>query len=123
MATDLKPGARTNGYFSKVRQARELLAERQLEILESLISLAADAKEAGDREVAADILWKLLDHAPRDGGVGVIDSPASKPIETKGPTGPTIAIGISLDSAPLKQLEASVIDVSPLEIPNEKQTS
>lgn len=87
--------------FPRVALAREVLKERATEIIEAYLALAAKASEAGKEDVAADILWKLIDHMPRDGGSGIIDSSKSKPPtgSTGGsalPTGPTINIGLAL---------------------------
>lgn len=109
--------------FSKSREARELLAARALELLESYISLAAEAKDAGEFEVAADIYWKLIDHNPRQDGIGIVDSPASKPVEVSGPKGPQISIGVMLGGMKPKELEqSSVIDVLPLEVPKNEES-
>jgi hypothetical protein len=113
-----EPTKLTRPHFSSVKKAREALKERAVEILEAYMSLAAQAAAEKDFETAADILWKLLDHAPADeGGDRVIDSSASKPPKTieQGPSGPAIQIGIALGGiGPQKALPSvEVIDVSP----------
>ena len=106
-------------YFPKVREAREALKERAAEILESYISLAAEARAAGEFDVAAEILWKLIDHIPEEDGERMIDGSVDKPKQVEGQTGPSIQIGIALGGMKPKQLEAAPIDIEAIEIDNE----
>ncbi len=89
---------RSVGPLSKVRAAREVLRERAVELIEAYISLAAEARAAGQFDVSSEILWKLIDHIPKDELQGIIDSPSSKPPELTQSTQPLIQIGIALDS-------------------------
>ena len=103
-------------YFPKVKLAREALKERAAEILESYISLAAEARAAGEFDVAAEILWKLIDHIPEEDGERMIDGSVDKPKQVEGQTGPSIQIGIALGGTNQKQLPPQIVNVSPIEI-------
>lgn len=106
----------TREYFPKVREAREALRERAIEILESYIAVCAEARAAGNFDVAAKSLQWLIEHMPKEEGQSVIDSSASKPKEIdSGPKRPSIQIGIALGGITgNKELpQASVIDITP----------
>lgn len=107
----------SKGPLSKVRAAREILRERAMELIESYIALAAEAKAAGKWEVAEEALWKLIDHIPKEDAVGIIDSASSKVQEVSGSRQPTIQIGIALGGVgQSKELPPiKVIDVDPNE--------
>lgn len=103
----------TRVYFPQVKVAREALRDRANEILEAYIALSAEAKAAGDFEVASDILWKLIEHMPHEDGERLIDSSASKPKEIEGKQGPTIQIGLVLGGVSSKKElpETPIIDI------------
>ena len=111
---DIKPVPRK--FFSKVTQAREALKERAIEILESYMALALEAKEKGDFETSAKILWNLMEHMPNEEGTTLIDQSAAKPKQIEGSTGPQIQIGIAMGGLPkYKELpEAQIIDITPV---------
>lgn len=94
--SDPKPKLPHVRFFSKAIEARQVLSDRAVDIIEAYLALASEARAAGDFEVAADILWKLIDHMPRVESVGIIDSPASQPVEDSGSKGPQISIGVQL---------------------------
>ncbi len=110
---------KSQGPLSKVRAAREILRERAIELIESYISLAAEAKEAGKFDVASEILWKLIDHIPKEDLEGIIDAPSSKPVQVSDQeNGPRIQIGIALGGLKTtKELPSTTtIDILPGEV-------
>jgi hypothetical protein len=100
-------------YFPKVKEAREALAERAVEILESYIAVASAAMASQKPEVAAEVYRWLLDHMPRSvEGSSVIDSSAAKPKELdSGPKAPAIQIGIALGGMPQPPKELPPVEV------------
>jgi hypothetical protein len=110
-------------HMSSVRKAREALRARAEEILESYLTLAAQAAAEKDFETAADILWKLIDHNEDEDGERIISASSSKPPTntSSAPTGPAIQIGIALGGLGTQVRElpkAEVIDVSPINANN-----
>ena len=98
--------------FPRVAEAREILRERAIEILEAYLAVAAQAKAAGKDDVALDAYKWLIEHMPRTDDKGIIDSSAAKPKEIdSGPKKPIIQIGIALGGTQPKQLPAQVIDI------------
>jgi hypothetical protein len=87
-------------FFSKVAIARQLLKEKSEEILNEYLDVVQKAKDSGDYETAAKSLQWLIEHMPadEDGGRIVEVSVDKKQQEAvqKGPTGPTISIGIAV---------------------------
>lgn len=105
-------------YFSKVKEAREALKDKALDLFEQYQSLIRDAIAAQDFETASKGLQFLMEHMPKDDdGTTLLESSVDKPkvIENKG--GPTIQIGFSLGGINTpKELPPSVIDITPAEI-------
>lgn len=102
-------------FFPKIKAARQLLAERMEELLNLQIDLIKDAAAKGDFESATKANQWLIEHAPAEDGVRVIDASAAKPKEALGPAGPTIQIALALGGMPKpKELPpVSVIDIKP----------
>lgn len=102
--------------FPKVKEARQVLKDRAVEILETYLQVCRDARDAGDYETAAKSLQWLIEHMPNDGGETVIDPSAAKPkVNDKAlPTGPAIQIGIALGGVGQRQAlpPVEVIDVT-----------
>lgn len=88
-------------FFSSVKKARAALAARSHETYEKLIKIIDMAAAAGDFETAAKYTWMLLEHAPKEEGVSIIDSSAAKaPAQLdSGPRGPVIQIGVKVGGA------------------------
>lgn len=111
-----KGGARA---FSRLAAVRELLQEHAMELYEEYRSLAKEAVAQGKPDIAEKIIWNLIDTMPKEDGMGMVDSPASKPPKelTSGPTTPSIQIGVILGGSQPRQLEgytpSGVIDVTP----------
>lgn len=94
-------------FFSRVRIARELLKEKSEEILREYLDVVQQAKIAGDYETAAKSLQWLLDHMPADEeGERMVEVSVDKKQEAvqRGPTGPSIQIGIQVGGSGKPQL-------------------
>lgn len=102
-----------DNYFPKVRQARELLASKALDVLNQYQKIIMEAMASGDYETAAKHTQWLLEHMPAENGTRLIDPSAAKPKEVEGPKGPQIAIGIALGGMNKSLPSAEVIDVEP----------
>jgi hypothetical protein len=110
----LKPGARSNGYFPRVQEAREALAEKARDILEDYLKVVKAAQDAGDYQVAAESLQWLMEHMPTSPEErGMLDGSVDKvKAIDSGPKAPTINIGIKLGGGTTEKLSlpAAVID-------------
>ena len=106
--------APTKDHFPKVREAREALKEKALELFEAYLLIIKDAHASGNFEVAAQHMQWLIEHMPKgDDGERVIDESAAKPKSVETPKGPTIQIGIALSPQKPKELPSvEVIDVT-----------
>lgn len=82
--------------FGRVGQARELLREKAVEILEQYLKVVKAAQDAGDYEVATKSLQWLIEHMPDDHGDRVIDVSVDKLQQIERPNAPTVQIGIQL---------------------------
>lgn len=83
--------------FPKVREAREALKAKALEMAEKYEKAVTDALAAGEYKVAIEAMQWFILHAPNHEGVTIVDSSLDipKPVE-KGSKGPRIQIGIKL---------------------------
>ena len=103
-------------YFPKVREAREVLRERAIEILETYIAVIGEARKAGDHETATKSLQWLIEHMPEEDGERMIEGSVDKPKQIEGNVGPQINIGFALGGLNQpKELPPAVevIDVTP----------
>lgn len=85
--------------FPRVAEAREALADLAKEITGEYIALAKEARAAGKYDVAEEILWKLIEHMPKDEtGATIIDSSAAEPqpVIVAAPEQKTLHIGGNL---------------------------
>jgi hypothetical protein len=121
---------RHKGYFPKIKEAREALREKAVEIMEQYIANAKEAQADGDYEVAAKSLQWLMEHMPADEhGDRVVETSVDKQKQQEKPVGPGVHIGIVVGGvqapalpepkkrlrAPAKQLsESTIIDVEPI---------
>lgn len=100
--------------FPRVKEARDALRTKALDILAKyeLIIDAAIAK--GDLETAGNLTKWLIEHMPAEEGVRMIDSSASKPIESA-PTAPPIQIGVLISGNENRKFlpTAQIIDITP----------
>lgn len=108
---------RKQGYFPKVAEARQLLADKAREIINMQFMIIASALAAGDFETAANANQWLIEHMPAAEGPQLVDISVDKPKSITGSSGPTIQIGFKLggvDNPPLALPEAAtVIDAEP----------
>ncbi len=109
--------------FPKIRQAREALQRRALEITNLYIQNAKQAMKKGQHDVAQSSLEYLLGHMPKDEDGQVIMGPSvDKALVEAGNKGPLIQIGFKLGGvADTKALPEAVIDVTPVsdEVPGD----
>lgn len=90
-----KPGQL--GYFSKVKEAREVLKERAREILDNYLATIQDARLAGDFETASKGFQWLMEHMPEEEGSRMVDISIDKPKQVEGSkAGPIVQIGFKL---------------------------
>lgn len=101
-------------YFPKIKEAREALKGRALEIYDLYMRNIQDAMAEGEHEVAAKSLQWLMEHMPTsEEGETMIDSSIDKVKQVDaGPKGPTIQlIGISLGGTKVNDALAPIVDV------------
>jgi len=113
-------------HFPKVREAREALKERALEVQEMMFKVARQAMDTGDHEAAIDALKWLGEHMPDEEGITMIDSSIDSKLKADmGPKGPQIQMSIQLGGMPPIQSlppATTVIDVLPDVIEESCQT-
>lgn len=111
-------------YFPKVKEAREALAQKALDLFEGYLKLIQEAQAAQKFEVAAKGYEFLMSHMPKDDdGVTMIDSNIDKgPSSGTGEGGLTVQIGIALATPKVKGAlppsshdEGDVIDAEKIE--------
>lgn len=102
-------------FFPKVKEAREVLKEKALELVELQMTIIKEAIANGNFEAASKATQWLIEHMPNEDGERLIDSSAAKPKELEGTrSGPAIQIGIALGGIQRKELpETQVYDVTP----------
>lgn len=102
-------------YFPKVKEAREALAAKALELFDNYMNMIKEAQAAGDYEVANEGYQFLMSHMPKDEDGQTLLEPSvdAKKELAKGSAGPTIQIGIALGSKPKELPQAHVIEVDP----------
>lgn len=100
-------------YFPRVKEAREALRAKALELYEKHIALIDKAADEGKIEAALQASQWLIEHMPAgNDGERMIDASAAKVKEiASGPSGPTIQIGIALGPGiKPKELGSHVVD-------------
>lgn len=100
-------------YFPKVKEAREALRERALDLLNKYETIIDLAIAKGDFETAGEHVQWLIEHTAAEDGERIIDPSAAKAKELvqQQQLGPSIQIGIALTSPPkLKELPEVVLD-------------
>lgn len=110
------PTPQPKDYFPKVKEARDAIKAKALDLFELQLKLIMEAVNKGEIEAALDANQWLMEHMPNEDGDRMIDpsgAKAPKEVET-GPKGPTIQIGIALGGVGTKQLpSANIIDITP----------
>jgi hypothetical protein len=106
-------------YFPRVREAREALRERAVDLFEKYWALIQKAEDSGQLDIAMEHARWLVEHMPADvDGSRMIDSSAAKPKEIEGPRGPQINIGVAIGGMKIPtQIElpvAEVLEITPL---------
>lgn len=107
------PKSRSKGYFPKVKEARQVLADKAVEILETYVATIKAAQAAGDYEVAAQSLQWLMEHMPEDPeGTTLVDVSVDKVKAAELGGGPNIMIGFKIGGLPeAKALPEPIIEV------------
>lgn len=101
--------------LAKGRVARDLLLSHAEEIYQEYRRIISEAAAAGNFKAALEHLQWLVEHMPKEDGVAIIDESAAKPKALdKGPSGPTLQLGIAIGGIPsgakaLPPIEAEVI--------------
>lgn len=111
-------------YFSKVKEAREALKAKALELYEQYDLAIKTALAAGQFEVAMEHMQWLIEHMPKgEEGERMIDESAAKPKQIEKGTGTTsINIGFKLggiDEAPKALPSVQVVDMLPKDTKND----
>lgn len=102
-------------FFPKVKEAREALRAKALELYELQVAIIREALVTGKVDVAAAANQWLIEHMPEEEGVRMIDASIDKPKQIEGQAGPQINIGFALGgmNAPKELPSVNVIDVTP----------
>lgn len=101
--------------LNRVREAREALQGKALDLYDKHMKLIDMAFDTGELEVAMKHLQWLSEHMPTGEGNSMIDSSIDNVKKVEGQKGPNIQIGIALGQ-PRKSLptpSVKVIDVTP----------
>jgi hypothetical protein len=106
-------------YFPRVKEAREALKARAMELFELQVDIVKKALKAKDFETAADANQWLMEHMPADAGMRMIDVGIDKPKHDSRNAGPNVNIGFQLGGITKPEQKAlptaTVIDVEPEE--------
>lgn len=107
----------TDRYFPKVKEAREVLKGKALELHALYMRIIEGAIKKGDMETAMKATQWLLEHMPNEDGVSMVDVSIDKPKQIEGKQGPSINIGFALGGiAERKAIPATVtIDAEPVD--------
>jgi hypothetical protein len=119
--SEVIPSREAKRIFPKVQAAREILRERAMEILEAYLATIAEARAAGDFEVATKCLQFLMEHMPEEEGVRLLDISVDRPREVESKGGPAINIGIALGGMNQPKELPAVIDVQPIPPKNDHE--
>jgi hypothetical protein len=113
----IKKGSKRE-YFPRVREAREYLLDKAVELMELHHKLIIQAAEAGEYEAALKATEWAIDHTPADeDGVRMIEGSIDKVKEDRNKYLPTIQIGLKIGGMPEpKALPEPVIDVQSEEV-------
>lgn len=108
-------------YFPKVREAREALRAKALELHNLHLEIIQAAIDKGDLETAAGEVRWLTEHMPKgDDNERMIDESAAKPKQIEQKRGPSVNIGFALGGlGEARSLPPAVtIDVEPAPEPD-----
>lgn len=91
----------TKSYFSQVREAREALKAKALELHDMHLKVIEQALAAENFKAAGEEIRWLKAHMPKEDGVSMVDTDIDhKSAVDVGPKGPQITIGIALGGMP-----------------------
>lgn len=102
-------------YFSKVKEAREALKDKALELYEQYDLAIKDALASQQFDVALAAMQWLMEHMPAEAdGTKIIDISVDKPKQIKEGGAPVVQIGFKLGGIDQVALPpANVIDIAP----------
>lgn len=83
-------------YFPKVKEAREALKEKALELYEQYDKVIKLAIASEQLDVALEAMQFLMKHMPAQDGAGMLDISIDKPKQVESKSGPQINIGFAL---------------------------
>jgi hypothetical protein len=107
-------------YFPKVREAREALKEKALDLFEQYDNAIKVALANGEYDVALKHLQWLIEHMPAEDGERMVDASVNKEGGEVRAIGPQINLGIMLGGVSQPGDGPKVIEVTPLkEIPKD----
>lgn len=102
-------------YFPRVKEAREALKNKALEIHDTYMAIIHAAFDAGDLETAMKATQWLIEHMPAEDGKRMVDASIDKPKQIEQKQGPQVNIGFALGGiAETRALPAVTIDVTPI---------
>lgn len=109
-----------NRYFPKVKEAREALTAKALELHELYMSIIRDAISKGDLKTAMEATQWLIDHVPAEDGERMIAESVDKPKAIEQKQGNNVNIGFVLGGlGEARSLPPAVtIDVEPVAVPD-----
>lgn len=111
-----RPTGSKTVYFSKVKEAREALRDKAVELFTGYMALIQTAQAAEEFQVAAEGYQFLMKHLPKDeAGLTLLDSPVDKQVVKTGSSGPTIQIGIALGPRPEVKALPPAVDIDLIE--------
>jgi len=107
-------------YFPKVKEAREALKAKALELHQLYMDIIQDARDKGDVETASKAVQWLIEHMPKEDGESMVDISVDKPKQIEQKHGPSVNIGFALGGlGEARSLPPTVtIDVEPVETPD-----
>ena len=107
-------------YFPKVKEAREALKAKALELHQLYMEVIQAALDKGDVETAMKATQWLIEHMPREDGESMVDISVDKPKAIEQKSGPSINIGFALGGlGEARSLPPAVtIDVEPVAGPD-----
>jgi hypothetical protein len=106
-------------YFSRVREAREILRSKATEFMALYETTILEAIRSGDQETAMKALQWYAEHVRDEDGSGIIEPGIDKPKEQKQIASPTIQIGFKVGGIPDQPALPAAVEV--IEVKPEKK--
>lgn len=121
MTVPKKRGGRAKGYFPKVAEARQAIADDAKWWYDFYKQIAIEALAAQDFVTAEKVGFNVITHMPEDEETGTLLQASidkNREPDQKGSTGPSIQIGLALGGMPTQEQQAlppttTIIDITP----------